>query len=85
MTVVVRWRGKTRGAIGFALIFLLHFLHQGKKWKTNNRKIDKINKIWGFEKVHYRTVRCRVKPGMTAARDMNDGKQVDYVKSNMDF
>ena len=35
MTVVVRWQGKTRGAIGFALIFLLHFLHQGKKWKTN--------------------------------------------------
>ena len=37
VTVVVRWQGKTRGAIGFALIFLLHFLHQGKKWKTNNR------------------------------------------------
>ena len=29
MTVIVRWPGKTRGAIGFALIFLLHFLHQG--------------------------------------------------------
>ena len=35
MTVDVRWPGKTRGAIGFALIFLLHFLHQGKKWKSN--------------------------------------------------
>ena len=35
MTVIVRWPGKTRGAFGFALIFLLHFLHQGKKWKTN--------------------------------------------------
>ena len=34
MTVVVRGLGKTRGAFGFALIFLLHFLHQGKKWKT---------------------------------------------------
>ena len=40
MSVVVRWPGKTRGAIGFALIFLLHFLHQGKKWKTQFRKID---------------------------------------------
>ena len=39
-TVVVRWPGKTRGAFGFALIFLLHFLHQGKKWKTNLGKID---------------------------------------------
>ena len=37
--VIVRWQGKTRGAFGFALIFLLHFLHQGKKWKTNIRKI----------------------------------------------
>jgi hypothetical protein len=34
----VRRPGKTRGAFGFALIFLLHFLHQGKKWKEQNRK-----------------------------------------------
>ena len=35
--VIVRGQGKTRGAFGFALIFLLHFLHQGKKWKSNLR------------------------------------------------
>ena len=30
------WVGwQNSGAFGFALIFLLHFLHQGKKWKTN--------------------------------------------------
>ena len=73
MTVVVRWQGKTRGAIGFALIFLLHFLHQGKKWKTELIKIvcecKDVNTRWAFEKVHYSTIRCRVKPGMTAGRD----------------
>ena len=35
MTVAVRWQGKTGGAFGFALIFLLHFLYQDKKWKKN--------------------------------------------------
>jgi hypothetical protein len=30
----VRGPGCLRGAIRAALIFLLHFLHQGKKWKT---------------------------------------------------
>jgi len=29
---LVRERGKTSGAIRFALIFLLHFLYQDKKW-----------------------------------------------------
>ena len=38
--VAVRWPGKTRGAFGFALIFLLHFLHQGKKWKTEFTKTN---------------------------------------------
>jgi hypothetical protein len=33
MTIAVRWQDKTCGAIGFVSIFLLHFLHQGKKWK----------------------------------------------------
>ena len=60
MTVVARWQGKTRGAIGFALIFLLHFLHQGKKWKTNLRVMIEKVKTWAFEKVDDRTVRCRV-------------------------
>ena len=57
MTVDVRGRGKTRGAFGFALIFLLHFLHQGKKWKTNYHEV--------LKKFKETTVRCRVKPGMT--------------------
>ena len=48
MTVIVRWPGKTRGAIGFALIFLLYFLHQGKKWKTNYQRNDRRNKDMRF-------------------------------------
>ena len=30
-----------RGAVIPALIFLLHFLHQGKKWKENKKRFEK--------------------------------------------
>jgi hypothetical protein len=36
--VAVRRQGKTRDAFGFALIFGLHLLHQGKRWKTYNKR-----------------------------------------------
>jgi hypothetical protein len=32
-TAAVRWPAKRAEPFGLALIFLLHFLHQGKKWK----------------------------------------------------
>jgi len=46
----VRWPGCVRGAITAALIFLLHFLHQGKKWKKKEKqRSDSI--------VHYSTIK----------------------------
>jgi hypothetical protein len=42
------------GAFGFALIFWLHFLHQGKKWKSNyDSTIKKI-------KVNAKGQRCNL-------------------------
>jgi hypothetical protein len=42
MTVGVRWPAKQAEPFGFALIFWLHLLHQGKRWnnihKVNNKK-----------------------------------------------
>jgi hypothetical protein len=37
----VRWPGKSSGAFGFVLIFLLRFLHQGKK--AENKLLEKKN------------------------------------------
>jgi hypothetical protein len=34
MTAAVRWPAKRAEPFGLALISLLHFLYQGKKWKT---------------------------------------------------
>jgi hypothetical protein len=41
-SVAVRWPAKRAEPFMFALIFLLHFLHGGKKWKgkTESRKHD---------------------------------------------
>jgi hypothetical protein len=35
MTDAVRWPAKQAEPFGFALIFWLHLLHQGKRWKNN--------------------------------------------------
>jgi len=37
----VRWPAKRAEPFGLALIFLLHFLHQGKKWKRQNQKLSR--------------------------------------------
>jgi hypothetical protein len=42
--VVVRGPGKSSGAFGFSLIFWLHLLHQGKRWKTTIKGTDKKRK-----------------------------------------
>jgi hypothetical protein len=42
----VRWQGKSSGAFGFALIFLLHFLHQGKKWKKLKKRDAETSARW---------------------------------------
>jgi hypothetical protein len=36
-TVAVRWPAKQAEPFGFALIFWLHFLNQGKRWKNNHQ------------------------------------------------
>ena len=37
MTAVVRGPAKQAEPFGFALIFWLHLLHQGKRWKSNHQ------------------------------------------------
>ena len=41
---------------------------QSTRSKRDSSQADDETAIWAFEKVHYRTMRCRIKSGMTAQK-----------------
>jgi hypothetical protein len=67
--VAVRRQGKTRDAFGFALIFGLHLLHQGKRWKTQNKRADAKRRTF--------LQQCFARLSMTRCKSIIDSKQAD--------
>jgi hypothetical protein len=50
-TYSVRWPDKSSGAFAFVLIFLLHFLHQGKKVESiQHTNVKRENSLWTKQK-----------------------------------
>jgi hypothetical protein len=85
MTVVVRWPAKQAEPFGFALIFWLRLLHQGKRWNNNNQVKNTKRKNCYYSNASLRQVQDKLAQHDKAREARAVSSQLDLVNVNKQY